>query len=71
MPRKKKYKYEDKVEIIDAELQKRKHKWHLNALAWFDFEDVEQIIRFHIFKKSIQWIRRRRWWRKQLLVHTK
>ena len=24
MPRKKKYKYEDKVEIIDAELQKRK-----------------------------------------------
>lgn len=55
MARKKKYKYEDKVEIIDTELQKRKHKWHLNALAWFDFEDVEQIIRFHIFKKWDQW----------------
>ena len=48
MPRKKKYKYEDKVEIIDAELQKRKHKWHLNALAWFDFEDVEQIIKLEL-----------------------
>jgi len=55
MSSKKRYTYEDKVNVIDCELQKRKHKWHLNALAWFDFEDVEQIIRFHIFKKWDQW----------------
>ena len=40
MPRRKKIKYEDRVDVIDKELQKRKHKWHLNALAWFDFDDV-------------------------------
>ena len=55
MPRRKKIKYEDKVDVIDQELQKRKHKWHLNAVSWFDFEDVEQIIRFHIFKIWDQW----------------
>ena len=59
MPRRKKIKYEDKVDIIDRELQKRKHKWHLNAISWFDFEDVEQIIRFHIFKKWSQWDQKR------------
>jgi len=53
MGRPKKIRYEDKVDIIDQELQKRKHKWHLNAIAWFDFEDVEQIIRFHILKSGI------------------
>ena len=59
MPRRKKIKYEDKVDVIDRELQKRKHKWHLNAISWFDFEDVEQIIRFHIFKKWSQWDQKR------------
>ena len=59
MPRRKKIKYEVKVSVIDQELQKRKHKWHLNAVAWFDFEDVEQIIRFHIFKKWDQWDQKR------------
>lgn len=59
MPRRKKIKYEDRVDVIDKELQKRKHKWHLNAVSWFDFEDVEQIIRFHIFKKWDQWDQKR------------
>ena len=40
MPRRKKIKYEDKVDVIDQELQKRKHKWLLNAVSWFDFEYV-------------------------------
>ena len=59
MGRPPKIKYEDRIDVIDRELQKRKHKWHLNAVAWFDFEDVEQIIRFHIFKKWKQWDQKR------------
>jgi len=59
MGRPKKIKYEDRVAVIDNELQKRKHKWHLNAIAWFDFQDVEQIIRFHIFKKWHLWDQKR------------
>ena len=59
MGRPKKIRYEDKVDVIDGELKKRKHKWHLNAVAWFGFEDVEQIIRFHIFKKWDQWDQKR------------
>ena len=56
MPKKpKKITYEEKLHVIDQELKKRQHKWHLNALAWFDFEDVEQIIRLHIHKKWHQW----------------
>jgi len=59
MGRPRKIKYEDKIDVINKELQKRKHKWHLNAVAWFDFQDVEQIIRFHIFKKWDQWDQKR------------
>jgi DNA-directed RNA polymerase specialized sigma24 family protein len=51
----KKLTYEDKQDIIDALIRKRKHRWNLGALSWFDFEDVEQIIRAHIFKKWEQW----------------
>ena len=47
--------YADKKAEIDEELKKRKHKWYLNSLGWFDFEDVEQIIRVHIHKKWDQW----------------
>jgi len=51
----KKYTYEDKYEIVDQELRKRKKKWFLTSVAWFDFEDVEQIIRTHIHKKWSMW----------------
>ncbi len=43
--------YEDCVEIIDEEIAKKRYKWNLTSLAWIDFEDVSQILRFHIFKK--------------------
>ncbi len=52
---KKKQTYEDKYEVIDNEIRKRFYKWHLHAIAWFDFEDVSQIIRTHIYKKWEQW----------------
>jgi len=48
-------KYEDKADVIDNEIRKRYYKWHLHAIAWFDFDDVAQIIRAHIFKKWDQW----------------
>ena len=47
--------YEDKADIIDNEIRKRYYKWHLHAIAWFDFDDVAQIIRAHIYKKWEQW----------------
>jgi len=50
-----KYTYEDKSEEINVEIKKRRGKWFLDSLAWFDFEDVEQIIRAHIHKKWDQW----------------
>ena len=51
MPRKKKLKFEDCIEQIDVEINKRRGRWNLTALSWMDFDDVSQIIRFHIFKK--------------------
>lgn len=43
--------FEDFYSQINQEIQKRKYKWNLTALAWLDFDDVSQIIRIHIFKK--------------------
>jgi DNA-directed RNA polymerase specialized sigma24 family protein len=51
MPRKKKLKFEDCIETINFEINKRKNKWNLTALAWMDFDDVSQILRVHIYKK--------------------
>ena len=48
---KRKLKFEDYIEQIDAEIKKRKSKWNLTALSWMDFDDVSQILRIHIFKK--------------------
>lgn len=54
-----KFTYEDKAQEIDVEIKKRRGKWFLDSLAWFSFEDVEQIIKAHIFKKWDQWDQRR------------
>ena len=51
MPRKKNLKFEDCIETIDVEINKRRGRWNLTALSWMDFDDVSQIIRVHIFKK--------------------
>ncbi len=51
MPRKKKLKFEDCIEQIDVDINKRRGRWNLTALSWMDFDDVSQIIRVHIFKK--------------------
>jgi hypothetical protein len=46
-----KIKFENHLDLINAEIAKRRSKWTLSALNWIDFEDVAQIIRFHIYKK--------------------
>lgn len=43
--------FEKCIDIINEEIRKRKNKWNLAALSWIDFEDVEQILRVHIYKK--------------------
>lgn len=43
--------FEDYLPQIITEINKRRSKWSLTALAWMDFDDVAQIIRFHIFQK--------------------
>jgi DNA-directed RNA polymerase specialized sigma24 family protein len=43
--------FEESLDIIDTEINKRKNRWNLTALAWMDFDDVAQILRVHINKK--------------------
>lgn len=50
-----KIKYEDKQEVIDKIIEKHRYIWQLKAIAWMDYEDVAQIIRFHISKKWKMW----------------
>jgi hypothetical protein len=47
--------YEDCSDIIDQAILKQKYKWRLNAVKWFDFNDVQQIIKSHISKKWHMW----------------
>ena len=57
MKRKKKgeYTYEDFSDIIDTAIKRQQYKWRLKAVRWFDFQDVEQIIKLHIAKKWHMW----------------
>jgi len=48
-------KFEDKIDVIDEELKKRRSKWHLDAVAYMDYSDVEQIIRIHIYNQWHLW----------------
>lgn len=48
-------KFEDCIEIIDRELEKRRYTWRLSSVSWMDFDDVAQKIRIHIHKKWHQY----------------
>lgn len=43
--------FEECIDIINMCINKRKHRWTLNALAHIDFNDVAQNLRLHIWKK--------------------
>ena len=47
--------YEECYPIIDEVVSKFKKNWRLNAINWFDFEDVAQVVKLHIFKKWHMW----------------
>jgi hypothetical protein len=55
MKKRSKYTYEDFSDVIDLAIKKQRSKWRLNAVKWFDFQDVEQIIKTHIAKKWHMW----------------
>jgi hypothetical protein len=63
--------FEDSIQIIDEEINKRKSRWHLTAIAWMDFQDVAQRLRIHIYKKWDKWdnIRPLRPWLNQVINH--
>ena len=47
--------FEESIDVINGELLKRKSRWKLDFLAWMDYDDVCQKIRFHIFSKWDKW----------------
>lgn len=47
--------YEDKQDVIDKIIEKHRYIWQLKAICWMDYEDVAQIVRFHISKKWHMW----------------
>jgi len=53
--RMKKFKFEDKIDVIDAEIKKRRGRWFIKAIRWMDYDDVCQLIRIHIYEKWDQW----------------
>ena len=57
--RPRKIRFEERYEIIDSQIKKRRGKWYLNAISWISWEDAEQIIRTHIYKKWKQWDQKR------------
>ncbi len=49
------FSFEDKILIINAEINKRRGRWKLKAIPSIDFDDVSQILRIHIHKKWHLW----------------
>jgi DNA-directed RNA polymerase specialized sigma24 family protein len=47
--------YEDCYHIIDTVINKFKKTWTLQAINWFDFDDVAQVVKLHIYKKWHMW----------------
>tara|TARA_R110001606_G_scaffold302928_1_gene450303 strand:+ start:301 stop:978 length:678 start_codon:yes stop_codon:yes gene_type:complete len=47
--------YEDYSEFIDEAIRKQRSRWRLDAIKWFDFEDVEQVVKSHVAQKWYMW----------------
>jgi len=50
-----KFKFEDKIAVIDTEIAKRRGRWKLKAIPSVDYDDIQQILRMHIWRKWDQW----------------
>lgn len=47
--------YEDYTDFIDEAIRKQRSRWRLDAIKWFDFEDVEQVVKSHVAQKWHMW----------------
>ena len=47
--------FDSQCDSLEELLKRYRPKWQLSALAWIDYDDVCQIIRFHIYKKWHLW----------------
>ena len=47
--------YEDHAEDIDAAIKRQRSRWRLDAVKWFDFDDVSQVIKSHVAVKWDMW----------------
>lgn len=49
------YSFEDKLKEIEAALERKRSKWHLDAVTYIDYDDIKQVIMTHIYKKWHLW----------------
>jgi len=49
------FSFEDKIKEINSALEKKRHKWDLDAVPSVDYDDIKQIIMTHIYKKWHLW----------------
>jgi len=47
--------YEDYSGDIDTAIKRQRSRWRLDAVKWFDFDDVSQVIKSHIAVKWHMW----------------
>lgn len=57
--RPRKIRFEDKYDLIQEQLTKRKGQWFLKAINWISWDDVKQIILSHIYNKWHLWDQKR------------
>lgn len=50
-----KYTFEDKIDVINNEISKRRGRWRFSFVNDVDYDDVKQILLIHINKKWDQW----------------
>ena len=64
-------KFEDKIECIDALIQKNRGRWRLPDIGGFGFEDLAQVIRLHIHNKWDQWDQKRpfEYWCNKIIIN--
>jgi DNA-directed RNA polymerase specialized sigma24 family protein len=51
--------FEEVEPIIDSILEKNRSKWKLGAVKYFDYDDLKQEIKVHIYDKFDMWDQRR------------
>ncbi|MGA0317666.1 MAG: hypothetical protein ACO3LB_08275 [Flavobacteriaceae bacterium] len=59
MTEKDKKRFEDCIDTIETAIRKQRSRWRLDCISWFDFEDVEQVIKLHIYNKWHMWDQKR------------